>query len=150
MYINEKIYDASNHENGSSFFNYLKWLFTVPVRFRFQETKKKTVPIRFRFQKVGSGSVPVPEGRFRFGSGFKKLKKIGSGSVSVPKGRFRFGFRFHFFWNRRTLSDGGVSTWVMVNYLKTLLAIIFMIVIMGISGVYNFIVKLAFYLNLKT
>jgi hypothetical protein len=39
--------------------------FTVPVRFRFQETEKKTVPVRFRF-----------------------------------------GFRFHFFWNRRTLSSG--------------------------------------------
>src|SRR5271170_4090479 len=57
-----------------------------------------------KLEKNGSGSVSVPEGRFRFGSSSKKLKKIGSGSVSVPKGRFRFGFRFHFFWNRRTLS----------------------------------------------
>jgi hypothetical protein len=88
QYINERINDASNSENGPSCLNYLKWLFTVPVSVR--RNWKKPVPVRFRFQKDGSRSVPVPRNREK----------------SVPV-RFRFGFRFHFFWNRRTLAMTG-------------------------------------------
>ncbi len=67
QYTNERIDNANNSENGSSFLNYLKWLFTVPVRCRFQlqETEKNRFRFGFdskrsvlvRFQKIGSSSV---------------------------------------------------------------------------------------------
>jgi len=56
----------------------------------------KTLLKLFEMTFYGSGSVSVPRNR----------KKDGFGSVPVPEGRFRFGFRFHFFWNRRTLAWG--------------------------------------------